>query len=108
MKRNWMGAGTGAFAALLFPLVVGFCRRYPPERAHWPRVLLLQAGVPARFEMQVLDAYVHLVRARFEDRLSVDIDAASDTRSALVPQLILQNASDGGVLVTLQLPYHTQ
>ena len=43
---------TGAYvAALLFPLIVRFCRRYPPDRTHWARFLLLQAGGMTFFSM---------------------------------------------------------
>jgi LytS/YehU family sensor histidine kinase len=41
-------------------------------------------------ELRFLALYVEVMRARFEDRLRVDIVADAGTTGALVPQLILQ------------------
>ncbi len=41
-------------------------------------------------ELEFLNLYLEIMRARFEERLVVRIDVESSTRSALVPQLILQ------------------
>lgn len=40
--------------------------------------------------MEFLRLYVETMRARFEERLSVQVDADADTRLALVPPLLLQ------------------
>jgi len=41
-------------------------------------------------ELKLLDLYLDIMRARFEERLLVRINCDVDTRSALVPQLVLQ------------------
>lgn len=41
-------------------------------------------------ELEFLNLYLEIMRARFEERLVVRIDVESSTRSAMVPQLILQ------------------
>jgi two-component system LytT family sensor kinase len=41
-------------------------------------------------ELQLLDQYVAIQRARFSDRLRVDVRAPADTLTARVPQLVLQ------------------
>jgi two-component system, LytTR family, sensor kinase len=41
-------------------------------------------------ELDFLDLYLDIMRARFEERLAVSIDVEPDARSALVPQLLLQ------------------
>jgi signal transduction histidine kinase len=41
-------------------------------------------------ELRVLELYLNVMRARFEDRLSVAIDVEKGSGTALVPQLILQ------------------
>jgi len=41
-------------------------------------------------EMEFLRLYVETMKARFEERLNVAVDAAEDTRGALVPPLLLQ------------------
>lgn len=41
-------------------------------------------------ELELLDAYLQVQRARFGPRLRVEIDADPQTRSALVPSLLLQ------------------
>lgn len=41
-------------------------------------------------ELEFLNLYLELMRARFEERLIVEFDVEPETRSALVPQLILQ------------------
>ncbi len=46
--------------------------------------------VPLEDEVRILDLYLHLMRARLEDRLSVSLDIEPGLASALVPQLILQ------------------
>ena len=46
--------------------------------------------VPLAAELELLDAYLAIVRARFGDRLSVELDVAPETRQALVPSMVLQ------------------
>jgi two-component sensor histidine kinase len=41
-------------------------------------------------EMEFLEAYLEIQRTRFHDRLEVYVNVASDTREALVPNLVLQ------------------
>jgi signal transduction histidine kinase len=43
-----------------------------------------------RDEIEMLELYLSVMRARFEDRLSVDVDADAGLHSALVPYLLLQ------------------
>jgi two-component system, LytTR family, sensor kinase len=47
-------------------------------------------GVPLDRELQLLESYVEIQRARFGDRLSVGIDIDDEVRGALVPSLLLQ------------------
>lgn len=46
--------------------------------------------VPLRDELDVLDCYLGLMKARFGTRLSATVVAPSDTSDALVPSLLLQ------------------
>jgi len=41
-------------------------------------------------ELKTLDLYLAIMRARFADRLTVDVDIADDVRCAAVPPLLLQ------------------
>jgi LytS/YehU family sensor histidine kinase len=41
-------------------------------------------------ELELLDRYLEIMRARFEERLVVNVFVAPGTKEALVPQLILQ------------------
>ena len=41
-------------------------------------------------ELKLLDLYLDIMRARFEERLSVQIECDAELRRALVPQLVLQ------------------
>ena len=57
------------------------------------RMSLEQGGaqeVPLEREIEFLKLYVDTMKARFEERLNVAIDAGADTRAALVPPLLLQ------------------
>jgi two-component system, LytTR family, sensor kinase len=49
-----------------------------------------QHEVPLREELETLDLYLSIMRARFADRLDVQIDAAPDTLEARVPAMLLQ------------------
>jgi two-component system LytT family sensor kinase len=46
--------------------------------------------VPLRQELELLDRYIDIQRARFGDRLRVTVAAAESTHAALVPSLLLQ------------------
>lgn len=46
--------------------------------------------VPLEKEIEFLDSYLAIMKARFEDRLAVVVEAAPETRGALVPHLVLQ------------------
>lgn len=46
--------------------------------------------VPLADELEILDRYIQIMRARFEDRLTVSVDVERGAETALVPQLILQ------------------
>jgi signal transduction histidine kinase len=46
--------------------------------------------VPLRDELEVLDGYLGLMRARFGSRLRANVDADTETLDALVPSLVLQ------------------
>jgi two-component system LytT family sensor kinase len=56
-------------------------------------------------EEKFLRCYLEIQRARFSDRLSVEIDIAPETKKALVPNLILQpiveNAFDHGIMARI-------
>ncbi len=41
-------------------------------------------------ELETLDLYLEIMRARFADRLTVDVDISDDVRCAAVPPLLLQ------------------
>ncbi|HSJ10903.1 MAG TPA: histidine kinase [Longimicrobiales bacterium] len=46
--------------------------------------------IPLAQELDLLELYLGIVRARFEDRLTVTIDVAPDTLDVLVPRFLLQ------------------
>jgi len=54
----------------------------------------LQSGpeqrVPLEQEIETLDLYLTMMKARFEDKLTMDVQIDDQTRRALAPQLILQ------------------
>jgi len=56
-----------------------------------------QAEVPLRVETSLLEAYLEIERARFGDRLRVDIDVAPELADALVPMLMLQPLVENSV-----------
>jgi two-component system, LytTR family, sensor kinase len=53
--------------------------------------------VPARDELEALDQYLALMRARFGDRLDVVVDAPRDVHELLVPSMILQPLVENAV-----------
>ncbi len=69
------------------------------------RLTLENAGaqlVPLKTELEFLQRYLQIERTRFEDRLTIQMNVAEETMSALVPNLILQplveNAIRHGVM----------
>jgi LytS/YehU family sensor histidine kinase len=46
--------------------------------------------VPLRRELELLDSYIEIMRARFRGRLTFDLDVEPATLDALVPRFILQ------------------
>lgn len=46
--------------------------------------------LPLGEELRLLDAYLDIVRVRFDDRLTVDVQVPPDTHTALVPRFVLQ------------------
>jgi LytS/YehU family sensor histidine kinase len=46
--------------------------------------------LPLGEELRLLDAYLDIVRVRFDDRLTVDVQVPPDTHQALVPRFVLQ------------------
>ena len=53
--------------------------------------------VPLRAELETLELYAAIMRARFGDRLRLDVDAAPDVLDALVPSLLLQPLVENAV-----------
>jgi two-component system, LytTR family, sensor kinase len=53
--------------------------------------------IPLEREIEFLSAYLDIMRARFEDRLAIDVDVAAAAREALVPHLILQPLVENSV-----------
>ncbi len=46
--------------------------------------------VPLHEELELLDLYLRIMRARFEDKLDCTVHACPEINDAMVPQLILQ------------------
>jgi two-component system, LytTR family, sensor kinase len=55
------------------------------------------AEVPLRTELDVLQLYLEIEQTRFRDRLTVGIDAPTETLDALVPDLILQPLAENAI-----------
>jgi two-component system, LytTR family, sensor kinase len=53
--------------------------------------------VPLSTELEFLEAYLAIMKARFEDRLAVELRSADDAREALVPHLVLQPLVENAV-----------
>jgi signal transduction histidine kinase len=53
--------------------------------------------VPLGEELAFLDAYLDIMKARFEERLAVEIDVDPEARKVLVPHLILQPLVENAV-----------
>ena len=79
---------------------IGFLIQTAPTRAHATLMKLTSllravlrssdAAVALGDEIDLVDAYLEIERARFEERLQVTIDVPSPLRRVLVPPLILQ------------------
>ena len=50
----------------------------------------LEQEVPLRTELELLEAYLAVMRARFEDRLEVEVSVDESLRDGRVPHLVLQ------------------
>ncbi len=64
------------------------------------REALRQSGVQEvtlGAELELLRSYLDIMKARFDDRLSLDVDVDQDIREALVPHLILQPLVENAV-----------
>jgi two-component system LytT family sensor kinase len=59
---------------------------------------IAQPEVPLRDELETLELYLAIMRARFADRLTIGIDVADDVRNAGVPQLLLQPLVENALL----------
>ena len=71
----------------------GLARRMMAELGNLLRVSLDHSGrqeVALEDELAFLDTYLAIERLRFEDRLTVDVQATADVRDALVPSFLLQ------------------
>lgn len=53
--------------------------------------------LPLSQEMRLVDAYVAIMQARFEERVKCVVDVSADTRDALVPAFILQPLIENAV-----------
>jgi two-component system, LytTR family, sensor kinase len=65
------------------------------------RIALRGAGtpeVPLAHELALLARYVEVMRFRFGSELRVTVTAASDTRDAMVPQLLLQPLVENAIM----------
>jgi two-component system, LytTR family, sensor kinase len=56
-----------------------------------------QQEIPLRDELEFVNRYVEIQRARFRDRLSVEIDIADGALDAMVPSLVLQPLVDNAI-----------
>jgi histidine kinase len=64
------------------------------------RVVTLDAAVPVTlaWEIELAEGYLDIERGRFEDQLSVELEAATGSALALVPPMILQPLVENAVL----------
>jgi two-component system, LytTR family, sensor kinase len=60
--------------------------------------------VPLGEELEFLDAYLEIMKARFEDSLSVELEVPPAARRALVPHLILQPLVENSVTYCMSDP----
>ena len=79
----------------------GLAERMIGHLSDFLRVTLRQGDVQEvslAKELELLDSYLALMKARFEDRLEVTLDIGDDARGALVPHLVLQPIVENAVL----------
>ena len=60
--------------------------------------------VPLTTKLALLDAYLAIMRARFEDRLRVELRIAENVGAALIPSLLLQPLVENAVHSALREP----
>jgi two-component system, LytTR family, sensor kinase len=60
--------------------------------------------VPLREEVELLDSYLAIMKARFEGRLSVDVSLPADVGETLVPHLLLQPLVENSITHSLRDP----
>ncbi len=58
--------------------------------------------VPLREEIDFLDSYLAIMKARFEERLQVDVSLPPDVRETLVPHLLLQPVVENSITHSLR------
>jgi len=58
--------------------------------------------VPLREEIDFLDSYLEIMKARFEERLRVDVSLPADVRDTLVPHLLLQPLVENSIAHSLR------
>jgi len=58
--------------------------------------------VPLGEEIGFLDSYLEIMKARFEERLSVDVSLPNDVRDTLVPHLLLQPLVENSIAHSLR------
>lgn len=58
--------------------------------------------VPLREEIEFVDSYLAIMKARFEGRLRVDVALAADARDTLVPHLLLQPLVENSITHSLR------
>jgi two-component system LytT family sensor kinase len=56
------------------------------------------SAVPLAEELETLDLYLSIMRARFADRLRVDVSVEDDARAARVPPLVLQPLVENAII----------
>ena len=53
-------------------------------------------------ELELIDLYIEIMKARFDDKLQFSLDIDAQTQSALVPSFILQPLVENAILHTMQ------
>jgi two-component system, LytTR family, sensor kinase len=64
----------------------------------------LDQEVTLATELAFVDAYVAIMKARFEERLEVSVDVPTAVRDALVPHLVLQPLVENAIVHALDVP----
>lgn len=60
--------------------------------------------VPLERELELTGAYLAIMKARFEERLAVELEIAAETRDALVPRLVLQPLVENSITHSMEDP----